>query len=70
MTIKQFLDAAELDEILISHDGVTTRIGRNNQLLVEAFGYYIIDKLRFYTEGELVCCEITLKTTFLKRGVA
>lgn len=70
MTVREFLHTADVDEVSISHDGITTKIDRGNQLLVDAFGDYIIDKIRFATESEIIFCEITLKTSFLKKGAA
>lgn len=70
MSVREFLQAADVDEVSISHEGTTTQISRDDQLLVDAFGDYIIDKLRFTTESEIIFCEITLKTSFLKKEAA
>ena len=68
MSVSDFLNAAICDKISIVNNGNLVYIDRNDAMDRAAWGDFLIDKLTFTAVAEIVFCEITLKTTFLKKG--
>ena len=68
MKIKDLLSVLECESVYVQHDGFSRELDRADELMVAAYGDFIVEKaIVSHTDG-VTMCEISVKTQFCKAG--
>ena len=68
MKISDLLSVLECESVLIQHDGFSRELDRNDELMVAAYGDFIVEKAIISHMDGVTMCEISVKTQFCKAG--
>lgn len=68
MKIKDLLSVLECESVRIQHDGFSRELERTDELMVAAYGDFIVEKAVISHMDGVTMCEISVKTQFCKAG--
>lgn len=69
MTIRDLVTVIRCNKIFVNFDGFKNELHPEDQLQIAAYGDFIVDRADMYAVEDQTTCEITVKTSFLRKGV-
>lgn len=69
MSISELASVLHCDKICINFNGFKNEIDPSDQLQMAAYGGFLVDRADMYAVEGQTTCEITVITSFMRKGV-
>lgn len=69
MSISELASVIHCDKLCVNFNGFKNEIDPSDQLQMAAYGDFLVDRADMYAVEDQTTCEITVKTSFLRKEV-